>query len=307
MAAGPPDFNPDGTSHQKPNQNKSRRGRPRHIGDRNLNSNNSYDASQQCGHLSEGFESRSNSNSNYVEHQHPPYRGEDGARWRGRGRGRRGVGSGPRWQRPAGNFNLYSGSSLGAGGHLSGAQSVNGPDGANWWQDDVNRNVEQTNEEQDTQPRKTRKFNQDQRRGEQIKKDTQTEKSTSVRHHTSNDHKGERQPSEGESTQRSILRPDSQRDADQRKPETKRRQGPIKPPKPQPQEEVGVERGASGQNDSDHSRPSQHPACKAWRSSERHAALKARGGRRTHQQHNRPGQRKWDERKMPESRETQTG
>ncbi|XP_029002432.1 transcriptional repressor NF-X1 [Betta splendens] len=308
-ALDPPDFNPDGTSHQKPNQNKSRRGRPRHN-DRNLNSNNSCDA--QYGHFSGGFEAQFNSNSNYVGHQHPPYGGADGARWRGRGRGRRdgnrGSGAGPRWQRPGGNFSQHSGSNIAVGGHQAGAPSVDRPDAATWRRDDVNRNVEQTSEDQDTQPKKHRKFSQEQRRGEQIKKGTQTDKNCSVRYQTSNEYSEERQLSEGERTRRSRTGPDSQHDYHQGKPpETKRRQGPIKPPKPQPQEEVGSEKGASGQNDSDHGRASPNPACKTGRGLERHAPLQARGGRRTHQQHNWPGQRKLDERKMPESRETQTG
>lgn len=311
MVADPPDLYPDETSHQKPRQNKSRRGRPRHNSDRNLNSNN--DPSQQYGHFNEGFKSQfSHSNSNYVEHQHPLYRGEDGARWRGRGRGRREGnrgfgGSSPRWQRPGGNFGLYSGSNIGAGGYQSGARPEDGPDSANWRREDVNKNVEQTNDDQDTEPKKPRKFSQEQRRGEQMKKGTQTEKNISVVHQRSDDTKGENQPSEiRERTQRSRTGPDSQHDDHQRKhTETKRRHGPIKPPKPQPQEEVGSEKGASGQDDSDHGRPSQDPACKVVRGSGRHTPLQARGGRRTHQQHNRPGQRNWD--KVPESKETQTG
>lgn len=193
------------------------------------------------------------------------------------------------------------------GGYQSGVCPVDGPDSPSWRREDVNRNMEQTNEDQDTQPKKPRKFSQEQRRGEQIKKGTYSENNTSVAHQRSDDTKEENQPSEiRERTQRSRTGPDSQHDDHQRKrTEAKRRQGPIKPPKQQSQEEVGSEKGASGQDDLNLGRPSQDPACKAGSGSGRHTPLQARGGRRTHQQHNRPGQRNWD--KMPESKETQTG
>lgn len=187
------------------------------------------------------------------------------------------------------------------GGYQSGACSADGPDSLNWRREDVNRNVEQTNEDQDTQPKKPRKFSQVQRRGEQNKKGTYPENNISV------DTKVESQPSEiGERTQRSRTGPDSQHGDRQRKhTEAKRRQGPIKPPKQQSQDEVGSEKGTSGQDDSNHARPYQDPACKAGRGHGRHTPLQARGGRRTHQQHNRLDQRNWD--MMPESKETQTG
>uniref|UniRef100_A0A3Q1H6B9 Transcriptional repressor NF-X1 n=1 Tax=Anabas testudineus TaxID=64144 RepID=A0A3Q1H6B9_ANATE len=316
MVADPPDLNPDGTSHQKPHHNKSRRGRPRHNNDRNLSSNNSYDPPQQYGHFQEGINFQfSHSNSNYVEHQPPPYQGEDGARWRGRGRGRREGnrgfsrsfgGSNPRWQKHESNFGQYGGSNIGVGKYQSGAYPVDGPDGPNWRREDVNRNVEQSNEEQDAQPKNPRKFSQEQRRGEQIKKSTHSEDNISVAHQRPDDTQGEKQPPEiRERTQRSKTGSDFQRDNYQRKHnEAKRRQGPIKPPKQPSQDEVGPHKGASVQ-DSDLGRLSQDPSCKAGRGSVRHAPLQARGGRRTRQQHSRPGQRNWD--KMPESKETQTG
>lgn len=184
---------------------------------------------------------------------------------------------------------------------------MDGSGGPNWRREDVNRNAVQTCEVQDVQPKKPRKFSQEQRRGEQLKKATYSQNNISVTHQRSDDTKGESQPSEiKKGTQRSRTGPDSQRDDHPRKHiEAKRRQGPIKPPKQLSQDEVTSEKGASGQDDSNLGRPSQDPACITERASGRHPPLQARGGRRTHQHHNRPGQRNWD--KMPESNETQTG
>ncbi|XP_071340974.1 transcriptional repressor NF-X1 [Trachinotus anak] len=316
MAEGssdPPDLNPNGTSHEKPHQHKSRRARPRHNNDRNLSSNSS-DPSQQHGHFHQGFNPPfSHNNSNYAEHQHPPHQGEDGARRRGRGRGRREGnrsangnfgGSSSWWQRPGSD--LHSGSNRGAG-HHSGAHPMDGPDRPNWRRDDVSRNLEQTNEDQDAWAKKPRKFNQEQRRREQKKGTHLKENNTSAEHQRSDDTKGENHFSENrERAHRSRAGPDSQYDDHQRKhSEVKRRQGPIKPPKPPSQEETGSERGASSQDHSDHSRSSQDPNSKAGGGSARHAPLQARGGRRTHHQNHRPAQRNWD--RMPESKETQTG
>uniref|UniRef100_A0A3Q3K6N0 Transcriptional repressor NF-X1 n=1 Tax=Monopterus albus TaxID=43700 RepID=A0A3Q3K6N0_MONAL len=149
-----------------------------------------------------------------------------------------------------------------------------GPHGPNWRSKDVNRNLEQTNEDQDAQVKKPRKYSQEQRRGEQMKRGTHSKDySTSVQHGGSNETKGENHPSEiRERTQRSRTGPDAQHDDHQSKhPETNRRRGPIKPPKTQAQEEVDSESG----------------------------------GRRTHPPHHRPGQR--NRNKLPESKETQTG
>ncbi|XP_023264150.1 transcriptional repressor NF-X1 isoform X1 [Seriola lalandi dorsalis] len=320
MAEGssdPPDLNPNGASHEKPHQHKSRRGRPRHNNDRNLSSN-SYDPSQQYGHFHQSSNPPfSHNNSTYAEHQHPPYQGEDGARRRGRGRreGNRSVngsfgGSSSWWQRPGSDNGPSSGSNRGVGGYHSGAHPMDGPDRANWRRDDVSRNFEQTSEDQDARAKKPRKFSQEHRRREHNKKGTHLkENNTSVEHERSDDIKGENHSSENrEKTQRSRAGPDSQHDDHQRKhPEVKRRQGPIKPPKPPKppsQEETGSERGASGQDHSKHSRSSQDPPSKAGGGSGR-TQLQGRGGRRTHHQNPRPAQRTWD--KMPESKETQTG
>lgn len=313
MAEGssdPPDLNPDEVSHQKPYQHKSRRGRPRHNNDRNLSSN-SYDPSQQYGHFQQGFNpSFSHDNSKYALHQHLPYQGEDGARRRGRGRreGNRSVngnfgGCGPWWQRAGGDCGSYSGNNRGVGVGYSGAHSMDGPNGPNWRREDVSRNLEQTNEEQDARAKKPRKFSQEQRRGQQNEKGPQLKEDNTPaggqRSKGENPHFDNR-----ERTQRSRTGPDFQHDDHQRKhSEAKRRQGPIKPPKPPPQEELGSERAGSVQDDSGHGRSSQDPPFKAGRGSGRHVPLQARGGRRT--QNHRPGQKGWD--KMPESKETQTG
>ncbi|XP_069015721.1 transcriptional repressor NF-X1 [Embiotoca jacksoni] len=316
MAEGssdPPDLNPDGTSHQKPHQHRSRRGRPRHNNDRNLSSN-SYDPSQQYGHFHQGFKPPfSHNNSFYEEYHHPPYQGEDEARRRGRGRGRRegnrGLnGSGPCWQRPGGDFVPYGGSNRYVGGYQSGAHPVDGPDGTNWRREGVSRNVEPTNEDQDARAKKPRKFGQESRRGEQKERGGHLkENNPRVEGQRSHATKEEKNPSETkERSQRSRTGSDSQHHDQPRKhAEANWRQGPIKPPKPPSQEEAGSEWGAGGRDDSDHGRLSQDAACKAGRGSERHAPLQARGGRRANHQNHKSGQRSWD--KMPKSKETQTG
>ncbi|KAK2859624.1 hypothetical protein Q5P01_004244 [Channa striata] len=287
MAEGssdPPDLNPDETPHVKPNQNKFRRGRPRHNSDTNLSNSNSYDLSQPHGHFHQGFKPQFN-HPNYAERQHPPYRGEDGASWRGRGRGKREgnrnlngsfTGSAAWRQRPGGDSGPYSGSNRGMGGYQSDQHAFDGPGGTNWRRQDLNKNVKQNNEDQDMQVKNPRKFCQEQRRGEQIKK------GSSVENQRSDVTKEETQSSGfRERTQRNRRGPDPEHDDHQRKHnEAKRRQGPIKPPKPQSQDEVSSEKGASGQDGSDHGRPSQDPACKPGKGSGRYTALQARGGKR---------------------------
>lgn len=163
---------------------------------------------------------------------------------------------------------------------------MDGPDGPSWRREDAGRNFDQTNEDPDAWAKKPRKFSQEQRRGQQNEKGTRLkENNTAVER--SNETKGENPPSD--------IRERSQRS----------RTGPIKPPKPPSQEETGSERGTSVQDESGHGRSSQDPASKAGRGSGRNTPLQPRGGRRTHHQNQRPGQRNWD--KMPESKETQTG
>lgn len=312
----PPDLNPNGTSHEKPHQHKSRRGRSRHNNDRNLSSN-SYDPSSQYGHFNQSYNPPfSHNNSNYVDHQHPSYQGEDGARRGGRGRGRRegnrGVngsfgGSNPRWQRPGSDYGPHSGSNRTMGGYHSGAHPMDGPERPNWRRDDSSRNLEQTSEDQDTRAKKPRKFSQEHRRREQNRKENHLkEDNPSAEHQRSDEAKGENHFSENrERSQRSRAGPDPQRDNHQRKhSEVKRRQGPIKAARPSSAEEPGSDRGASGQDHSNHSRPTQAPPSRAGGGSGRTQG-QGRGGRRPHHQNHRPGPRNWD--KMPESKETQTG
>lgn len=185
---------------------------------------------------------------------------------------------------------------------------MNGPDGPSWRREDAGRNLEQTNEDQDARAKKPRKFSQEHRRGQQSEKGSRLkENNATVGGQRSNDTKGENPPSDiRPRTLRSRTGPDFQHDDHQRKPtEAKRRQGPIKPPKPPSQEETGSERGPSIRDDFGHGISSQDLASKAGRGSGRHTPLQARGARRPHHLNPRPGQRSWD--KMPESKETQTG
>lgn len=303
LLADPPDINPDNESHQKSNAHKFRRGRFRYDNDRNLSSS----TSQQYGHFDQGFKPPlSHGSSNYTVHQHPHYQEENGTRRRGRGRGRREgnrnvnetfSGSGSFWQTPGGDNGPYSGKNRDVGG-----QPMEGPDGPNWRRD-VNRNLEQTNEDQDAQPKKPRKFNQEQRgrrqneRGSRLKEDNTTKEVQ-----RSNHVKAESPLDTREKTQRSREGPDLQYDDNWRKhTEVKRRQGPIKPTKPLSRD------GRSSEMEADEHGSGHvlHDSFRTIRGSGRHTNPQARGGRRTHPQNQRPRQRNWD--KMPESKESQTG
>lgn len=304
MFADPPDLNPDEASHQKPHQHRSRRGR-------SLNSNNH--SSQQYGHFNQGPKPPfSHDYLNYAVHQRPPYQDENGARRRGRGRreGDRSLngnfgGSGSSWQRPGGDFGPYSGNNQGA---YAGAHPTAGPDGPNWRRD-AGRSLDQTNEDHDAKAKKPRKFSQEQRRGQQNEKSTRLkENNTTEGGHRSDDIKGETPPSDTrERTQRSRTGPDHRREDHQRKhTDVRRRQGPIKATQPPFQEEMGSESAGAQQEESGRVGSAQHPVCRAGRGpTGRDTPLQARGGRRTHHQNLRPGQRNRD--KMPESKETQTG
>ncbi|XP_024135844.1 transcriptional repressor NF-X1 [Oryzias melastigma] len=279
MAEGssdPPNFSQDGTSLQKTHQQRSRRGRPRHNG-RNL-SCNYEEAPQQYGHFNEGFEY----NSNYVEAHHPPFQGEDTARRRGRGRGRRegdrglkGNPDGSSWRQRSGHeFGQHGSSSRYSGGYQSGVHPVDGLDGSNWR--NGNRNLEKGNE----QFKKNRGVDQRER--------NLHFKAADQRHST----KGETT----ERTQQNKSGPKLHHHENQKKEvEVKRRQGPIKPPKP-PSQEAGGERGASAQVEPDQSRPAQDSSG---------PPLQAKGGKRFNQRNHKPGRQSWDQ--MPKSKETQTG
>ncbi|KAM9712729.1 transcriptional repressor NF-X1 [Menidia menidia] len=283
MAEGssePPDINQDGTSHQKPHQRKSKRGRPRQSNDRNLDSN-SYDPSPQYGPSYPGFKQPYGYNNvNYAE-PHPPYQGEDAARRRGRGRGRREEGRGglnghfgypgPMWLKPAGDFGQYGPGSRYAGGYQS--------DGPSWRRESANRDSDQTNRrQQDAQARKSR--NLDQERGNRGN-------NMAAVGQRSHGVKGEDPVSE--TSDKSRQHYDNQR----------KRQGPIKPPKPPHPEESGSERGA------DPRRTPQEPPDKAGRGLGRNSPHQVRGGRRMNPQSHKPSQRSFDQ--MPKSKETQTG
>ncbi|XP_075903772.1 transcriptional repressor NF-X1 isoform X2 [Nelusetta ayraudi] len=274
-------------SHQKSHAHKPRRGRFRHGNDGNL-------GSQQYGHFNQGFRSPfSHDGSNYAGHHHPHHQDENLSRRRGRGRGRRegnrGMNGSSSFQTPGEEYGKYKAD-----------RPWEGPD-ATSWRRDTDRNVEQTNEEQDGQPKKPRKYSQEQRarrpneRGPRLKEDNTTDEGQRSNHAP---------PDARERTHRKREEgADLQYDEQWRKrPEVKRRQGPIKPAKPLSQEERSPDMEAGGGQESGHGF---HDAFRTGRGSGRHTSSQPRGGRRTHPQSQRPGQRNWD--KVPESKETQTG
>ncbi|XP_075994388.1 transcriptional repressor NF-X1 [Genypterus blacodes] len=321
MAEGssePPDLRPDGASHPKPHQHRSRRGRSKPSDHRNL-SRNGYPPPpplQQYGQCHQGFNAPyGHSDPNEAAHPHHPppplFPYEDGSRGRGRGRrgGSRGSnGSGSTWQRPGGDASSYRG----AGAQQSGPPPLlEGPDGPSWRRDGVRETFGHTDEDQVARPRKNRKFSQEQRRG-----GADDRGFYSKENRTKEGEQGDTDPRER--TQRSRRGPDSDQHQ-QKKPAdapAKRRQGPIKPPKPPSQQEVGPERQEDPAND----RSSQNPArdeatCRAGRGLGRHTPTQqVRGHRPTHSQNHqnhqnyqnhRPSHRDRD--KRAESKETQTG
>lgn len=277
----PPDINLDGTSNPKQHQHRQRRPRPRQNNYRKLSS---MDEPSQPHEDSNQFFSQPfrQSSSNYPEYHYPPFQGEDSGRRGGRGRGRR---DGNNWQRSAGDAGSYR-------GYRTGGVSMTGSDASNWRREDTGRSY--SNENHNAQPKQTRRYNQEQRRGER------NDKGTNLNVTTVDDTKMD--CSAEDSSQR-------MNDHHIKHTETKRRHGPIKPPKVQPQEEAGSERGATGHNDTEPSRTSQKPSHKAGRDMERHTASQNRGQRRPHQtkphQWPGPGQRNRD--MVSESKETQTG
>ncbi|KAM9839531.1 transcriptional repressor NF-X1 [Aulostomus maculatus] len=292
-SSGPPDLNPEAPPFKQQNQYKSKRDQPRLNNDRSLNSS---DPSQQYGYFHQGF---GHNNSHYVGHQHPPYQGDQGARRRGRGRrdGYRGVngnfgGSNPRWQRPGGDWSL--GNNRGPGSYQSGPHPSDGPDGPNWRRDDTGKNLDSASEGQDGWAKKPRRFNKEQKRGEHA--DKKENKST-----TDCQKSDDNETAETRETSQRSNRDSRHDDRHQKNPsETKRRQGPIKPHKRPPQDEVCPEKGAGFQDGR-----RQNPSCKSERGLGQQPAPHSRGQRRPQHQNHRPGQRNWD--KMPESKETQTG
>uniref|UniRef100_A0A3Q3W143 Transcriptional repressor NF-X1 n=1 Tax=Mola mola TaxID=94237 RepID=A0A3Q3W143_MOLML len=121
---------------------------------------------------------------------------------------------------------------------------MDGLDGPNWRRD-ADKNQEQAHEDQDAQVKKPRKFSQQQRRRQLNVKGTHLkENDTMEGDQRSCDAKGDIPKSDiRDRIQRSKTGPHLQHDDHQRKhAEPKRRQGPIKPPKPPVQDEVDTER-----------------------------------------------------------------
>uniref|UniRef100_A0A1A8NL37 Transcriptional repressor NF-X1 n=2 Tax=Nothobranchius pienaari TaxID=704102 RepID=A0A1A8NL37_9TELE len=312
MAEGssdPPDLSSDGPSHQ----HRPRRGRPRHNGDRNLSSN-SYDPSYHYGHFQPCFKQPIGSGHfNYSEYNHPPYQGEDVARKRSRGRGRREgnrglnrnlAGSGPRGQKHIGDFGQHDASHRYTGGYQS--DPMDGPDAPNWRRGSASRDFEQTNKERDAPAQNSSK--RELKRGEQMEeRDHTRENNTTVPGYRFQSIRGENFFSEtNRRTPQSKSGTQTQHYDHQKKhDDPKRRHGPIKPPKPPSPEEVSSERGAGGQHDPDFSRSSQDPVCKPGRGSGPQRPYQSHGGRRTNHQNSKSGQSSSE--KMPKSNETQTG
>lgn len=287
MAEGsdPTDVNLHGASNTKEKQ-KSRRSRPRHHNYRNVNRED-YDFSQQYEHSYQGFSQPFRQNhSNYAEWNHPPYSGEDGGRHGGRGRGRR---DGNSWNRPPGDSASYR-------GHRPSGFPTNGSEASNWRLGDVGGGY---NENHNAQAKRARKFNQEQRRGEPHDKNTNLDV-TALNHSKRYGLLENR-----ETSQRGHAEPFHSSDQHLKPAETKRRQGPIKPPKAASNEEVGSERDAAGHKHIEPDRPPQRPSQKGGRDVERKSAPQSHGQRRPHRQNHRPGPRSHV--RGPESNETQTG
>ncbi|XP_038153849.1 transcriptional repressor NF-X1 [Cyprinodon tularosa] len=296
MAEGssdPPDLNPDGKLQNKQHHRGSKRGRPRHNSDRNL-SGYSYDPTQPYGNFNQGFKQAFGQNNlNYFECNAPSYPEVDGARGRGRGRGRRGenrfyngnVGSSGHWQqKPGRDFGPF-----GSGSRY--ASSMDGPDAPSWRRESGNRDSQQTLKDHESQVKKTGISGREQVKGDEI----------DIPYQSYHDH--------SETTKRaSQSRPGIRtqiHDQPRTSKEGKRRQGPIKPPKPQSDSEEGLKRAADGQDGSDLRRLSQDPAYKAGKSSGPQKSFQGRGGRRPGYQNTSSVQR--GSNTMPKSKETQTG
>ncbi|KAM3860345.1 transcriptional repressor NF-X1 [Diretmus argenteus] len=195
-------------------------------------------------------------------------------------------------------------------------------DGPSWRREVVSRDLGHANEDQDTRPKKPRKFCQEPRkfcqeprRGEQDEKDLKgthfrNKQENQAEHRRSPDTKGENSPSEfRERNHKGGRGADSNfhHDNPQKKyAEAKQRRGPIKPPKPPSQDDTSSERGARGQDGRSFQNPAKEEATwKGGRGQGRRTPLEDRGQRRAHHQDPRPGQRNWDN--VPKSKETQTG
>lgn len=268
----------------KSHAHKPRRGRFRQANDGNL-------SPQQHGHFNQGFRPPfGHDGSNYAGHQHPHYQDENLSGRRGRGRGRR-----------DGNRGVNGTSSFQTPGEEHGKVRGEGPEAANWRRD-PDRNVDQTNEEQEGQIKKPRKYSQEQRgrrpneRGPRPKADNTTDEGQRSNH----------TKAEGPVDTRDRTYRKREEGADvqyeRKRPEVKHRQGPIKPARPLPQEERGPDLDPDGGQEFSHVF---HDAFRGGRGPGRYTSSQPRGGRRMHPPSQRPGLRNWD--KVPESKETQTG
>lgn len=290
--ADPLDLNVDDASHQKSYQNRSRRGRNRNGNDRSLSSNSS--SSHPYYDLNQDFNPPFRHDvSNYaVYEQQPLYHENDGTRQGGRGRGRgrrdgnRNVNGdfGSSSQRPGGEFGRYSGNNQGKRASHTGLPHREGPNSDNWRRNEE-KNLEQTSEEQDAEAKTARKCNLEHRR----------------QHHYEKENNAREGVPKSANAKENAQRVQSGKTGPYLQCGSKRRQGPIKPPKAPG---TGSESVSREQTEQSQSRASMSGTVEAGQSSERHTP-QARGRRRTNQPNHRPSQRKWD--KMPESKETQTG
>lgn len=284
MAEGsdPTDLNLHGASNPK-EHHKPRRPRPRHHNYRNLNRDD-YDNSQQHEHSYQGYNQSFRLNgSNYVERHHPSYPEEDGGRHGGRGRGRR---DGNSWHRTGHDSSSYR-------GYRPGGFSTNGSDASNWRTGDASWGYNDNNN-----VKRVRKFNQEQLKGAPFDKSTKFDASTPAQ---------SKRDDPLESREGSYRgKPEQFHSSDHLKStETKRRHGPIKPPKAASKEEVGSVMGATSYSNTEAGRHSQRSSQKGERDIEQQSATQSRGQRRPHRQNHRTGPRNHG--RGPESNETQTG
>lgn len=292
-------------------QHKSRRGGHRHNNDRNLSSY-SYDPSQPYGNPHQGFKHPfGHSNLNNPEYNPPSHQREDASRRRGRGRGRREGngngnfgGSGPWWQKSDNDFSQHDASNRYGRGFQT--DPMDGLDGPSWRRESMSRDVEQTNQEQGAQIKKPRNTVREQRRGEQSEKSGQTKENLTAtpgqRSHTIREEKNSASENKERIPQTKSGAKPQHHDHQKKHNDVKRRQGPIKPSKPQ--DEVRSDSGTAYQGGSDWIQPSQEPGCQPERGSGAHKPFQSKGGRRTNYL-NKPGLRSAE--KMPKSKETQTG
>lgn len=290
--ADPLDINVDDTSHEKSHQNRSRRGRNRNGNDRSSSSTSfsSYHYDPFNRDFNPPF--RHDVSNFTVYEQQSIYHQNDGARQGGRGRGRgwrdgnRNVNGnfGSSSQRHGGDFGRSSGNNQGKWTSFTGLPRKEGPNSSNWRSKEEN-NVEPNIDEQDSEANTSRKFNLERRRQHHYEKENNAREGL---------------PKSGDAKEDSQ-RVQSAQTGSYFQYGSKRRQGPIKPPKAPG---TGSESVSREQTQLSQSGTSMGGTLEAGQSAGRHTP-QARGRRRTNQPSQRPSQRTWD--KIPESKETQTG